>query len=112
MRGGAGAGARASELGDGTTHDTHNCTTFFFDVCTFYNLLLETKATAFTASSLCFFPIKRYLDLLFMFFFREKLVGTLKVDNEMPHILPNTDNRGQKDLVGDLADSADPKTER
>ena len=52
------------------------------------------------------------VGLLFMFFFREKLVGTLKVDNKMPHILPNTDNRGQKDLVGGLADSADPKTER
>ncbi|GBF20685.1 MULTISPECIES: nucleoside permease [Arenibacter] len=52
------------------------------------------------------------VGLIFMFFFREKLVGTLKVDNKMPHILPNTDNKGQKDLEGGLADSADPKTER
>ncbi|MEQ9582779.1 MAG: MFS transporter, partial [Arenibacter sp.] len=52
------------------------------------------------------------VGLLFMFFFKEKLVGTLKVDNKDPHILTNTDKSGQKDLLGGLADSADLKTER
>src|SRR5690606_35767485 len=49
------------------------------------------------------------VGLLFMFLFREKLVGTLKADDKEQNILPKTNNGDQKDLVGRLGGKADLK---
>lgn len=51
------------------------------------------------------------VGLLFMFFFKEKLVGTLKVEDKEQDNLPKTNNGNQKELVGGLFDNADLKIE-